>query len=63
MHSSFRSPGWSRVQLISLMLVDILWKLEEVTNLRIPAGKVQANDMDTVELMLAMARRVGKPKP
>jgi D-alanine--poly(phosphoribitol) ligase subunit 2 len=46
----------------SLMLVDVLLKLEELTNLRIPAGKVQAKDMDTVELMLATARRVGKPR-
>ena len=46
----------------SLMLVDVLLKLEELTNLRIPVGKVQAKDMDTVELMLATAYRVGKPK-
>jgi len=46
----------------SLALVDIMLKLEELTNLRIPAGKVQAKDMDTVALMLATAVRVGKPK-
>jgi acyl carrier protein len=46
----------------SLALVDIVLKLEELTNLRIPAGKVQAKDMDTVVLMLATAVRVGKPK-
>ncbi|OLC38401.1 MAG: hypothetical protein AUH75_10920 [Gemmatimonadetes bacterium 13_1_40CM_4_65_7] len=46
----------------SLELVDIVLKLEELTNLRIPAGKVQAKDMDTVALMLATAVRVGKPK-
>jgi len=46
----------------SLALVDIVLKLEELTNLRIPAGKVQAKDMDTVALMLATAVRVGKPK-
>jgi acyl carrier protein len=46
----------------SLALVDVLLKLEELTNMRIPAGKVQAKDMETVELMFATARRVGKPK-
>jgi len=46
----------------SLALVDIVLKLEELTNLRIPAGKVQAKDMDSVALMLATAVRVGKPK-
>jgi acyl carrier protein len=46
----------------SLALVDILLKLEEVTNLRIPAGKVGAKDMDTIELMFATASRVGKPR-
>jgi acyl carrier protein len=46
----------------SLALVDILLKLEDVTGLRIPAGKVQAQDMDTVSLMLATAKRVGRPR-
>jgi acyl carrier protein len=46
----------------SLALVDIVQKLEELTNLRIPAGKIQAKDMDTVQLMFATARRVGQPK-
>jgi acyl carrier protein len=46
----------------SLALVDILAKLEEVTNKRIPAGKVQAKDMDTVSKMFATAQRVGKPR-
>lgn len=46
----------------SLALVDILLKLEEITNCRIPAGKVQAKDMDTVALMFATAQRVGKPR-
>jgi acyl carrier protein len=44
----------------SLALVNILLKLEDITQMRIPAGKVQPRDMDTVELMFAMARRVGK---
>ena len=46
----------------SFALVDILAKLEDVTNMRISAGKVQPRDMDTVTLMLSTARRVGKPK-
>ena len=46
----------------SFALVDVLFKLEEVTELRIPAGKVQPKNMDTVNLMLAMAKRVGKPR-
>jgi len=46
----------------SMALVDILLKLEEVTKMRIPPGKVGAKDMDTVELMFATARRVGKPR-
>ena len=46
----------------SLALVDILMKLEDITNSRIPAGKVQAKDMDTVALMFATAQRVGKPR-
>jgi acyl carrier protein len=46
----------------SFALVDILHKLEDVTKTRIPAGKVQAKDMDTVRLMFATALRVGKPR-
>jgi acyl carrier protein len=46
----------------SFALVDILTKLEDITNMRIPAGKVQPKDMDTVNLMLATAKRVGKPR-
>ena len=46
----------------SFALVDILLILEDVTNMRIPAGKVQPKDMDTVRLMLATAQRVGKPR-
>ena len=47
----------------SMALVDILMKLEDVTRKRIPAGKVQPKDMDTIRLMLATAERVGKPRP
>jgi acyl carrier protein len=46
----------------SLALVNILFKLEDVTLMRIPAGKVQPKDMDTVGLMFATARRVGRPR-
>ena len=46
----------------SLALVDILMKLEDVTNTRISAGKVQPKDMDTVGLMFATAAKVGKPR-
>jgi acyl carrier protein len=46
----------------SLALGEILMKLENVTGLRIPAGKVQTKDMNTVNLMLATAERIGRPK-
>ena len=46
----------------SFALVDILAKLEDVTNMRISAGKVQPRDLDTVRLMLSTANRVGRPK-
>jgi acyl carrier protein len=46
----------------SFALVDILMKLEDVTNTRISAGKVQPKDMDTIQLMFATAARVGKPR-
>ena len=46
----------------SLALVEILAKLEDVTRRRIPAGKVQPKDLDTVRMMLATAERVGKPR-
>lgn len=46
----------------SLALVNILLKVEDVTHMRIPAGKVRAKDMDTINLMFATARRLGKPR-
>ena len=46
----------------SFALVDLLNKLEDVTNMRISAGKVQPKDMDSVNLMLSTANRVGKPR-
>jgi acyl carrier protein len=44
----------------SMALVDLLLKLEDITHMRIPAGKVQPKDMDTVAKMFATAQRVGK---
>jgi acyl carrier protein len=46
----------------SLALVNILHKLEEITEMRIPAGKIQLKNMDTVNLMFAAAQRLGKPR-
>ncbi len=46
----------------SMALVDLLLKLEDLTHKRIPAGKVQPKDMDTVSKMFATAERVGKPR-
>jgi acyl carrier protein len=46
----------------SMSLVDLLLKLEDLTHQRIPAGKVQPKDMDTVAKMFATAERVGKPR-
>jgi acyl carrier protein len=46
----------------SMSLVDFLLKVEDLTHRRIPAGKVQPKDMDTVAKMFATAERVGKPR-
>ncbi len=46
----------------SMALVDLLLKLEDVTHMRIPPGKVQPKDMNTIALMFATAQRVGKPR-
>ncbi len=46
----------------SMALVDLLLKLEDLTQMRIPPGKVQPKDMDTVALMFATAQRVGRPR-
>jgi acyl carrier protein len=46
----------------SMALVDLLLKLEDLTHMRIPPGKVQPKDMDTVATMFATAQRVGKPR-
>jgi acyl carrier protein len=46
----------------SMALVDLLLKLEELTHMRIPPGKVQPKDLETVARMFATAQRVGKPR-
>jgi len=46
----------------SMALVDLLLKLEDLTHMRIPPGKVQPKDMNTVAKMFATAVRVGKPR-
>lgn len=46
----------------SFALIEIFLKLEQMTGRKIPAGKVQAKDMDTIEQMLATANRIGKPR-
>ncbi len=46
----------------SMALVDLLLKLEDLTHMRIPPGKVQPKDMDSVAKMFATAQRVGKPR-
>ena len=46
----------------SMALVDLLLKLEDLTHMRIPAGKVQPKDLDSVAKMFATAQRVGKAR-
>jgi len=46
----------------SFALIEIFLKLEQMTGRKIPAGKVQAKDMDTIQLMVATAYRMGKPR-
>jgi len=46
----------------SFALIDVLLKLEDVLDLRIPASRVQPKDLDTVERMIGTARRLGKPR-
>ena len=46
----------------SMALVDLLLRLEDLTHMRIPAGKVQPKDLDTVAMMFLTAQRVGKPR-
>ncbi|MEW6404302.1 MAG: phosphopantetheine-binding protein [Chloroflexota bacterium] len=46
----------------SFALVEVLLELEQVTNRRIPAGRVSPEDMETVRKMLETAERVGEPR-
>lgn len=46
----------------SLALLDMLDKVETITNTRIPVSKVQPKDMDTVASIIATAKRLGKPR-
>ena len=46
----------------SFALVETLFELERITNLRIPAVKVAPTDMDTVTKMFQTAQRLGKPR-
>jgi len=46
----------------SMALVDLLLKLEDLTHMRIPAGRVQPKDLDSVAKMFATAQRIGKPR-
>jgi hypothetical protein len=45
----------------STALVDLQTKLEDLTQMHTPPGKVQPKDMDTIALRFATAQRVGKP--
>lgn len=57
-----KTPLVSSGLIDSMALVDLLLKLEDLTQKRIPAGKVQPKDLDTVAKMFATAQRVGKPR-
>jgi acyl carrier protein len=57
-----KTPLVSSGLIDSLALIDVLQKLEDLTNTRLPAGKIQANDLDTVESMFSTGERVGKPR-
>jgi hypothetical protein len=45
-----------------MALGEVMLTLEDLTNTRIPPGKVQPKDLDTVAKMFATAQRVGKPR-
>jgi acyl carrier protein len=46
----------------SFALIEIFLQLEKITNRKIPAAKVRAQDMDTVRQMFLLAEKMGKPK-
>lgn len=45
----------------SFALIDILLELERITDRQIPAGSVSPVELDTVQKMLELAERLGKP--
>ena len=61
-HIDETTPLVSSGLIDSMALVDLLLKLEDLTHLRIPAGKVQPKDLNTIALMFATAQRVGRPR-
>jgi len=56
------TPVVSSGMVDSFALVETLFELERITNLRIPAVKVAPADMDTVRKMFETAARLGKPR-
>jgi len=61
-HITPNSPLVSSGLVDSFALLDVLHKVDALTNTRIPASKVQPKDMDTVASMIATANRLGKPR-
>jgi acyl carrier protein len=45
----------------SFALIEIFLELQKIAGCKVPASKVQPQDMDTVRLMFATAERFGKP--
>lgn len=45
----------------SFSLIEIFLELQKIARLKVPPSKVQANDLDTVRMMLATAEKFGKP--
>lgn len=56
------TPLVSSGMIDSFALVEALFELERVTQLRIPAAKVAPADMDTVRKMFETAEKLGKPR-
>lgn len=46
----------------SFALIEVLMKLESITDRKIPASRVKPAELDTVSKMLALAERIGKPR-
>jgi acyl carrier protein len=44
----------------SFSLLDVVHKLEELTERRIPHGKIRIADLDTIDRMFDVAARIGK---